>query len=309
MKILVASQIDLDAIQKLQEQHHVICSYGAAEVELQTLIKDREILIFRSGVKITAEVMKCAPGLKLLIRAGSGTDNLDLDYVLQKGITFERTPGPSARSVAEMAFALIFALNRNLLKADHTMRQARWAKNELMGYLINKKLLGIVGVGNIGTRVGMFGVALGMNVIGCVEHPSEERAIGFKNLGIRLTNFIEVISTADIVSIHVPLKESTRYMFNKDTLSNMKPGSILINLARGGVVNEHDLYQSLHNEGRLRAAALDVHEQEGEGRRSPLADLPNVILTPHIGAMTFDSQQEIGSRIVEIVNKFVSNNC
>jgi D-3-phosphoglycerate dehydrogenase len=168
-------------------------------------------------------------------------------------------------------------------------------------------VLGIVGAGNIGSRVGQMGVAWDMEVIACVEYPSALRAAELAEKGIRLTSFDEVISAADFVSIHVPLKDSTRNLINADVLCRMKPGAFLINLARGGVVDEQALYKALTKGDRLRGAALDVHEQEGEGKISPLAGLPNVILTPHIGAMTVDSQREIGRRVIEAVNSFAAD--
>jgi D-3-phosphoglycerate dehydrogenase len=307
VKILIASPIDPDAIGKLREQHHVVCAFDAAAEVLQTLIQDRELLIFRSGVDITAEVMECAPNLKWLIRAGCGLDNLDVAYVRRRGLELARIPGPGAQAVAEMSFTFMLALSRSLLDADRSMRQGRWAKYEFAGSLLTGKALGIVGVGNTGTRVAEVGVAWGMEVIGCVEHASPARAAKLGDKGIRLTGFDEVMSVADYVSVHVPLKDSTRNLINAGVLSRMKPGSFLINLGRGGVVDEQALYEALTKGGRLRGAALDVHEEEGEGKMSPLAGLSNVILTPHIGATVVGTQRQIGRRIIEMVDSFVAS--
>jgi phosphoglycerate dehydrogenase-like enzyme len=265
-------------------------------------LADCEVLIFRSGVSITAEVMEAAPNLRLLLRAGSGCDNLDMDYVKQRGLRLVRVPGPGAQAVAEMSFAFMLALSRNLQEADRLTRQGRWAKYELKGYLLNGKCLGVIGLGNIGSRVGETGVAWGMNVIGCVEHPSPERAAQMREKGIQLADLDEVASTGDYLSIHVPLQDSTRNLIDEYVLARTKPGAYLVNLARGGVVDEQALYRALTRNGGLRGAALDVHLDEGEGKISPLAGLPNVILTPHIGAMTVDSQREIGLQILEVVN-------
>jgi phosphoglycerate dehydrogenase-like enzyme len=142
-----------------------------------------------------------------------------------------------------------------------------------------------------------------MNVIGCVERPTPSVNASLQEKGIRLTDFAEVVATSDFVSLHVPLKDSTRNLFNVTVLASMKPGAYLINLARGGVVDEQALYNALVD-GRLSGAALDVHKEEGDGKISPLADLNNVLLTPHIGAGTRDSQREIGERIIEIVGDF-----
>jgi len=143
-----------------------------------------------------------------------------------------------------------------------------------------------------------------MNVLGCVETGSPVDEEAMRARGIRLTGLEEVVASADYLSINVPLQTSTRHLINADVLSKMKPGSYLVNLSRGGVVDEKALYRELTTPGRLRGAALDVHQEEGEGRISPLADLPNVILTPHIGAETVDTKREIGERIIQIINSF-----
>jgi D-3-phosphoglycerate dehydrogenase len=300
MKILIASSIDPQAIAKLKEQHDVVCAFNAKEEDLKSLIGDRDVLIFRSGVQITAEVMESAPDLRLILRAGSGIDNIDVEYVKRKGLRLVRIPGPGAKAVAEMSFALMLALARNVLEADLLTRQGHWAKHQMTGYLLTGKTLGIVGAGNIGTRVGRLGAAWGMEVIGCVEHPSSEAAVKLWENGIQLANMDEVLANSDFVSLHVPLKDSTRHLIDAQALAKMKAGAFLINLARGGVVDEAALYDALRN-GHLRGAALDVHASEGNGMISPLAGFKNVILTPHIGAGTFDSQREIGEIVLETI--------
>lgn len=302
MKILIASSIFPDAIEKLRRQHDVIYEPGVSEAALQTLIVDREVLVFRSGVQITADVMASAPNLQLILRAGSGVDNIDLDYVHDRGLRFIRIPGPGGKAVAELSFALMLMLARNLLWADQQWRQGHWVKKQATGHLLTGKVLGIIGTGNIGTRTGTLGVAWGMDVIGCVENPSPQVRAGLKDKGIRLVDCHEVLSRADFVSIHVPLQESTRNMIDSEAIALMKPGAYLINMSRGGVVDEKALYDTLVS-GNLAGAALDVHQHEGEGQISPLTSLDNVILTPHIGANTIDSQREIGTVVVAAVNE------
>ncbi|UCC50296.1 MAG: hydroxyacid dehydrogenase [Anaerolineaceae bacterium] len=303
MRILIASSIYPDAIERLREEHDVVCAFNAKEDVLKDVIVDREVIILRSGVQITAEVMACAPDLKLLLRAGSGFDNIDVDYVNKRGLHLVRIPGPGAKAVAEMSFTFMLALARNLLEADHLTRQGRWAKQQLTGELLTGKRLGIVGAGNIGTQVGKLGVAWGMEVIGCVEPATPEEAARLKAEGIRMTDIEEVLSTSDFITLHVPLNEFTRNLINAQELAMVKPGAYLINLARGGVVNEQALHAAL-SEGRLAGAGVDVHENEGEGKVSPLAELPNVILTPHIGAGTIDSQREIGDIVINTIRDF-----
>lgn len=307
MRILIASPIEAGTISRLREQHDVVCAFDATTDVLQSLIRDRDLLIFRSGVSITAQVMECAPNLRLLIRAGSGLDNVDVDYVRRRGLELVRIPTPSAQAVAEMAFAFMLALSRRLFEADRSMRDGRWAKYELYGTLLSEKVLGIVGAGNTGSRVGEVGAAWGMEVLGCVEHPGPERAAALAEKGIRLTGFDEVVSVSDYVSVHVPVKEFTWHMIDAGVLARMKPGSYLINLGRGGVVDEQALAEALTRGDTLVGAALDVHEIEAEGHLSPLAGLPNVILTPHVGATVVDTQREIGRRVREIVDRYVGN--
>ena len=304
MKILIASSIHKTTIEKLRENHDVICEFNAKEDALKDLIRDREVLIFRSGVQITSAVMSCAPNLKLILRAGSGVDNIDLNYVRQHNLPLVRIPGPGGKAVAELSFALMLDLARNVFEADRLLRQGHWTKHQMTGFLLTGKVLGIVGAGNIGTRIGKLGDAWGMEVIGCVEYPSPERAELLRQTGICLMEFDEVLERADFISIHVPLKDSTRYLINSQTIARMKKGAFLVNLARGGVVDEAALLQAL-NDGHLRGAALDVHEAEGEGKISPLAGLPNVVLTPHIGAETFDSQREIGEVVLQTIERFI----
>ena len=252
--------------------------------------------------------MEAAPNLRFLIRAGSGLDNLDVGYAKKRELQLQRIPEPGAKAVAELSFAFMLALSRNLLYADREWRKGHWVKSEVKGYLLRGKVLGILGAGNIGSLVGQMGSYWGMTVLGTVaeEEFTPELESDLTAKGIRLTTFEEVIKNADYFSIHVPLMDTTRNMIDKRVLQMMKPGSYLINLARGGVVNEKDLLEELTSGNRLRGAALDVHENEGEGKISPFANLPNVILTPHMGAQTIDSQNEIGERVLETVDLFES---
>lgn len=305
MKILIASKIYPASIEILKENHEVVCAFGADKEVLKSLIPDCDVLIFRSGVDISADVMAAAPGLKLLIRAGSGVDNLDMDYVTQRGLRLIRVPGPGAKAVAEMTFAMMLALARNLMEADRLTRQGHWAKSEMTGYLLTGKVLGVLGAGNIGSLVAQMGAAWGMRALACVEHPSPERAQQFERMGIQMATCEQIIAESDFISVHIPLKASTRNFIDETSLAQMKPGAYLVNIARGGVVDEAALHRTLAR-GHLGGVALDVHQAEGEGKVSPLAEFKNVILTPHIGASTFDSQKEIGDIVVETVRAYAT---
>jgi D-3-phosphoglycerate dehydrogenase / 2-oxoglutarate reductase len=309
IKILIASKIHNSAISWLEKRFEVVCAFNASVDILKKSIKGSTILIFRSGVQITRNVMECALDLRLLLRAGSGTDNLDLNYLDEhKELKLIRIPQPGARAVAEMSFALMLSLSRSIIEADRLTRQGKWAKSILEGFLLRGKVLGIIGTGNIGATVGQLGSLWGMKVIGCVERESHPTDIDLEEYGITPASFEEVLSQSDYLSIHVPLKSNTRSLIDENELSLMKPGAYLINLARGGVVNESALLKALTKENGLRGAALDVHEKEGDNKISPLAKLENVILTPHIGANTIDTQYEIGQKIIEYIKSFVKNN-
>ena len=304
MKILVASHLEQSAVQQLQRRHDVVCTFDQPTADLFSLVRDREVLVFRSGVDIARTLLECAPDLKLLVRAGCGLDNLDCEYVRKRGIVLRRIPEPAAQAVAEMALALMFALSRNIRQADALLRGGHWAKGTLEGHLLSGKVLGIVGAGNIGSRLGVLASAIGMEPIGCIADSTPAVVQTLRDKGVTVADFHTVLAAADFVSVHVPLSKSTRNLIDGRALSLMKKGSYLINLARGGVVDEAALHAALVS-GRLAGAALDVHEHEGQGQISPLAELPNVLLTPHIGASTVETQQQIGVRVVEIIEAFV----
>lgn len=303
MRLLLASPIHPEAEAELRRRHDVVLRVGASERQLAAAARDRQAIIFRSGVHIGPKVLR-APDLRLLVRAGSGLDNLDMATVTARGIVLQRVPGPGAQAVAEMTFAHLLGLARQLLLADRLLRQGRWAKGELEAHNLNGKTLGVIGLGTIGTRVAELGRAWGMRVVGCVRTTSAERQQNYATKEIELlVDCVAVLERSDFVTIHVPLDETTRGLIGEAELRRMKPTAFLVNIARGGIVDEEALAHALR-EGWLAGAGLDVHTREGEGQISPLAELPNVILTPHIGAATIDAQREIGRQVVAIVDGF-----
>jgi phosphoglycerate dehydrogenase-like enzyme len=244
--------------------------------------------------------------LRLLIRAGSGLDNLDTKYAQQQAIALVRIPEPGAQAVAELAFGLMLNLARQIHINDGELRKGNWTKQSTTGYVLRDKVLGIVGAGNIGSRVGHMGTAWGMRAIGCIENPKPEDLDNLSNQGIQLATLEEVIRQADFLTIHVPKTKSTTNLIDARALSWMKPTSFLVNLSRGGVVDEVALASALQSDHGPAGAGLDVHLNEGPGNISPLASLPNVILTPHIGASTVDTMREIGVRVIETIDSFES---
>ena len=304
MKILIASSIDRETMDALCRDHDVAAAINADEAELSAAAVDREVIIFRSGVRVSSAVMAAAPRLRLLIRAGSGLDNVDIERARTTGVRLLRVAGSSAQPVAELTFALMLSVARNVNRADALLRLGHWPKSELGGPLLHGRTLGVVGAGNIGSRVGEMGAAWGMRVLGCVADPSSALAEQLGRRGIVMTGFDTVLEQSDFLSLHVPLDASTRHMISFDELKRMKEGAYLVNMARGGVVDESALLSELTGGGHLAGAALDVHEREGEGTLSLLGDLPSVVLTPHIGAMASDSQRLIGLRVRELLEAY-----
>ena len=304
MRILVISSIDKNAARQLSQEHDTVYHINPSQEALMELIKDREVLIFRSGVDISSEVLCSAPSLKLLIRAGCGLDNIDLDYTKAHDITIRTIPQPAAFAVAELTFAHLLTLARKTFEANQSMQKGEWKKNELYGTLLTGKTLGIIGVGNIGTRVGQLGVAWGMRVIGNDIRNSQQRIHELKELGIELIDFEAVLANADFLTLHTPLDETTYHLIDEKALAKMKQGAFILNMARGGVVDEKALYHELTEVKKLAGAALDVHEKEGAGKFSPFVGMANVVLSPHIGSTTYDTQRDIGRRIIAIVNDF-----
>lgn len=301
MKVLLASPIDPATTEVLRERHDVV---QADPAHLRSAVGDAEVVVLRSGPTLSAEVLTGAPRLRLVVRAGSGLDNIDLDAARERGITVVRIAGMSAAPVAELTFALLLALARKVTLADRLIRDGSWPKQRLGGPLLRGKTLGVVGAGNIGGLVGQMGYVWGMHVLGCVARPDATVGEQLAQRGIVLSDFDEVVEQADFVTLHVPLSDTTRHLVDAEVLDRMRPGSLLVNMARGGVVDEKALHEALVEGRTVAGAALDVHEAEGDGTISPLADLPNVVLTPHIGAMAVDTQQRIGARVLELVEAY-----
>lgn len=303
--ITIASPIDAQAVAYLRQTHTVDIAWDDFDDTPDRPISLSDCLIFRSGIDIPPAVLDRFPDLSLIVRAGSGFDNIDLDAVRERGIRLVRIPGPSSQAVAELTMGLLLATARNIAIADRAVRDGHWPKKDLGGSLLAGKTLGVVGAGNIGARVGMLGRGLGMDVVGCIS-PEETPDPSFEvDTGIRLTALDEVLAMADVVSVHTPLDDTTRGLISTRELGLMKPRAYLLNTARGGVVDEAAVATALEN-GSLAGAAFDVHEQEGEGVVPALSRFDNVVFTPHIGGMAIESQHAIGVRVGELVDAYVA---
>ena len=254
-----------------------------------------EVVVVRSRTKITRELIEKADKCKIIARVGVGLDNIDQNAAKEKNIRVLNAVEGAITAVAELVIGLMLSMAREIPRADREIRNGNWIKKELMGTELKGKYLGIVGLGNIGKRLGRLARALNMNIIGYdVTEIDEEFS---KEVGLMKADLDTLLSSADYVSFHVPLLDSTRHMINADKLKLMKKTARIINTARGGVIDEDALYNSL-KDGNLAGAALDVFEVE-PATGNKLITLPNFVATPHMGAQTKEAQLLAANVIAE----------
>jgi len=260
-----------------------------------------EVVVVRSRTKMTRELVEKADKCQIIARVGVGLDNIDQDVAKEKNIRVINAVEGAITAVSELVIGLMLSMAREIPRADREIRNGNWIKKELMGSELKGKYLGIVGLGNIGKRLGRLARALNMNIIGYDVVPIDDEFS--KEVGLMKADLDTLLSSADYVSFHVPLLDSTRHMINAEKLNMMKKTARIINTARGGVIDEEALYNSL-KEGNLTGAALDVFEVE-PATGNKLITLPNFIATPHMGAQTKEAQllaaNIIAEKIIQIL--------
>jgi len=302
MKILVTDSLSKQGIEHLEKGGFaVVVKTKLSKEDLLKEIKDADGLIVRSGTKVTAEVIAAAERLKIVGRAGSGLDNVDTVAATRRGIVVMNTPGGNTVTTAEHTMAMIFAMIRRIPQATASTKAGKWEKEKFMGVELYNKTLGIVGMGQIGGYLTKLALGVGMQVVAYDPYLAEERA---QKMGVTMVQLDELFHRADIISVHTPLTPETKSLINTQAIAKMKPGVMIANCARGGIVNESDLYQAL-KEKRIAAAAFDVFEQEPVKSDHPLLTLDNFICSPHIGASTTEAQENVAVGIAEqIVDYF-----
>ncbi|HVR01399.1 MAG TPA: hydroxyacid dehydrogenase, partial [Polyangia bacterium] len=268
--------------------------------ELAACVGQYHGLGVRSASKVTAAVLANPGKLKIIGRAGVGVDNIDVKAATDKGILVINTPQGNAAAAAELAIGLMFALARKIPQAAESMRQGVWEKKKFMGAEIAGKTLGVVGLGNIGRNAAERGVGLKMNVIGYDPFPPKTLPAG-----VKLVSLDEVIAKSDFVTLHVPLTDGTKNLFNADTFGKMKKGAYLINCARGGIVDENAVLAALQS-GQLAGAALDVFGKEPP-EPSPLFQHESLIASPHLGASTREAQEKVAIELAEVFIGFLKD--
>ncbi|MCL4468651.1 MAG: phosphoglycerate dehydrogenase [Deltaproteobacteria bacterium] len=285
LKILTSSNIQVDVRKKTSAE------------ELASIIPDYEGLVVRSASKVTKDIIAKAVKLKIVGRAGIGVDNVDVSAATKRGIVVMNTPGGNSVTTAEHTLSMIMAMARRIPQATASLKADKWEKSKFEGVELYNKVLGIIGFGNIGGILADRALGLKMQVFVYDPFISEEKAI---NLGVKKVSLEEIYANADIISVHTPKTKETAGMINKAAIEKMKKGVMVVNCARGGIINEADLLEALQS-GKVASAALDVFEVEPPVG-NPLLKLDNVIATPHLGASTHEAQVNVS---VDVAKQFV----
>jgi Phosphoglycerate dehydrogenase and related dehydrogenases len=296
MKILVCDKTESEAIEKMRLAGLTVdTNFEITAEELPSVLPGYDGCVVRSRTKIRQPLIDVCPNLKVIVRGGVGLDTIDADYARSKGITVMNTPQASSASVAELTIGYMFALARNLYKAASTVKAEKWEKKAFEGDEISGKTLGLLGIGNIGKEVAKRANALGMTVIAYDPYVKEAA-------GVKLVSLDELLSQSDYISLHLPKTKESADMINKTMFSKMKTGVRIVNCARGGIINEADLYEALTS-GKVAGAALDVYSEEPPTDWK-LVKLDNVICSPHIGAATHEAQGRVGAEVAEKLIEF-----
>ncbi len=300
--VLICDEVD-PVLNKILQDNGLKVSYEPkiTPEQIKEKISSFNIVIVRSRTTITREMIEKADKCKIIARVGVGLDNVDQVAAKEKNIRVINAAEGAMNAVAELVLGFMLTLARQTARGDRAIRNGQWLKNELKGTELRGKYLGIIGLGNIGKRLGRLARGLNMNIIGYDVVPIDEEFA--KEVGLMKADLDTLLQSSDYISIHVPLLDSTHHLINAQKMSTMKKTAKIINTSRGGVVDEDALYEAIKN-GNLGGAALDVFEKE-PAIGNKLAELDNVILTPHIGAQTKEAQSLaaniIGEKIIQIL--------
>ncbi len=293
MKVLISDPIASEGVEVLKNAgHEAVEKPGLNPAELVSIIPDFDAIIVRSATKVTKEIIEAGKNLKVIGRAGVGLDNVDRETAKAKGIKVINTPAATSVSVAELALGMMFAAARSLASATASTKAGKWEKKKFKGTEIFGKTLGIIGIGRIGSELGKRAKALGMKVL---AYDPYVKTCDFGEI----VDLNALLKDSDYVSLHIPKTDETKHILNRDTFGKMKKGAVLVNCARGGVVDEDALFDALQS-GQISVACLDVYESE-PAKEHKLFGLDQVVLTPHIGAQTKEGQLRAGIQIAELV--------
>jgi D-3-phosphoglycerate dehydrogenase len=299
IKVLITDKLAQEGIDLLKgiEGVEPVVKTGISEDELASIIGEHDGLIIRSGTKVTAKVLANPGKLKAIARAGVGVDNIDVAEATKHGVLVMNTPGGNTLSAAEHTMALILALSRNVVDACNSLKGGAWDRKKYMGNQLNNKVLGVIGLGRIGMAVVKMAVGFNMRVLGCDPFAVPKEA---EQLGVEVADDLErIYRESDYISVHVPRNEQTLNMISAKEFKMMKPEVRIINCARGGIINEDDLYDALEG-GTIAGAALDVFSKEPP-ENDRFKDVANCLVTPHLGASTEEAQVEVAVEAAKIL--------
>ena len=301
-RVLIADEVSEVAVQAFAERGiEVSVQPGLAPEALAEIIGDYEGLVVRSATKVTPDLLAQASRLKVVGRAGTGVDNVDINTATKRGIVVMNTPHGNSVTAAEHTIAMMCALARRIPQADRSTRKGSWERGRFMGVELRDKTLGVVGCGTIGAIVATLAQGLKMRVVAFDPYLSPDRAA---SLGVTLATMDELLGEADVITLHVPLTDETRGIIDADALAKTRPGVRIVNCARGGLVVESALINAIES-GHVAGAALDVFEEEPAQEDNPLFARDEVIATPHLGASTIEAQENVAVQIAQQMAEYL----
>lgn len=302
-KVLVSDTLAREGIEILEKapEIEVDVMTNLTPDELRGIIKNYDGLVIRSATRVTKDIVEAASNLKVIGRAGIGLDNVDVEAASKRGIMVMNTPGGNTNTTAEHTITMMLSLARRVPQATMSMKSGKWEKKKFMGAEVFNKTLGIIGTGRVGSIVASRAQGLKMNVIAYDPFISPEAA---EKLGITLVPFEELLAKSDFISVHTPLTEETKNLINTGSIGRMKNNVFIVNCARGGIINEQDLYEALVA-GKVAGAALDVFAEEPT-KNEALVALENVICTPHLGASTDEAQRNVAIAVAEQIVDYLT---
>ena len=304
MKILISDKMSnkVEDVLKSKSIDYDIKT-GLQPNELKSIIDDYDGILIRSATKLTADILENCSNLKVIGRAGVGVDNVDLEVATKNKILVMNTPLGNLEATAELTVGLMFSLYRHIHNANASTHEGKWEKAKFMGTELKGKTLGIVGFGNIGQRVAEICKVIGMQILTNSNSASDEDLNSF---GAKKVSTEELISLSDVLSLHTKLNDQTKNMLNKESIATMKSSSVIINCARGGLINESDLKDALNNDV-IAGAAIDVYETE-PATENVMFGAKNLLLTPHLGASSKEAQSNVAIDVANQVADFLKEN-
>lgn len=296
-KILIISPVHFSLLKKLKKNFNVTYEPKISYKKLEKNVNDKTLIILRSGIKIDKNIIDKSKMLRFIVRAGTGLDNIDVKYAKNKSIKVFNFPNLNSTAVAELTFGLIIALYRHIVTANNELKKNIWNKQKFYGNELKNKVLGLIGLGSIGTAIARLAKGFSLYVIANVKNKNKKRGKSIKIVSLRY-----LLQKSDIIVLCLPLTKETKNLIDNKMLKLIKKNGILINLSRGGIINENHLYKIL-KEKQIFGAATDV--LENEGKKNKLFKLKNIIVTPHIGAMTNDTQIAIAKKVYKLVRNLL----